>query len=282
MTILTFTNAATRAGKRQLASSIHQCALLTGSKSIGDNWIQQQQQPLFDSRRFLSSLPSSTLSPPPLLLGWNGPQPATTSQKKKGKSKVWRPPVLFPFKVDRTNDITPVSSIEEAVEKINAHYSNDNRFVGGMGESDPGVALVSFSPSRDIIDDPESIQTLIEAVKEERHGVPFHLYTTGIPVRGYMDDQDWDVWKQVPLESWQVSLYAGTPPEYNQVANVPELLEEEDDDENYIVFGTVCGFIGGAVDSEMPVEAIVVRSQAIRGREMARDLGVRQTHIAVL
>lgn len=182
-----------------------------------------------------------------------------------GDSSVWRPPLLLPHKINP--QVNAASSVDEAIEKIHHHYSLESNFVGGMGESDPGVLLAASEG--DILDISESAIKLMESVKAERHGVPFLLATTGIPSEN--GAVDWDTWSGKPMESWLVSLYAASPPAYK--------VETGGDASSAKAFGQVCEFLINANEQGIAVEATVTPPQAAAGRELALSLGARQVHV---
>ena len=262
-----------------MASFLHRGSLLSRSSSRGLAFLRRNYhqgllsqntfpvgtESLLDQRRSFSSSPAPVA---PFLIGWKG-------QGKTNTTETWRPSLLFPFQVDPKQTIVTVDSIEEAVNKINEHYSNDNRFVGGMGESDPGVGLLSLSD--DIIDNQHTIINLIKKVKEERHGVPFHLYTTGLCCQGFLEDKDWKKWKKAKVvDTWQVSLYAGAPHDYEKGTGLQTM------DDPHPIYGQVCGFVAEATEHGMAVETTILKEYATTGRDMANALGSRQTHIAQL
>ena len=148
--------------------------------------------------------------------------------------------------------LPPQSSISycrtshEALQAIHDHYMQSH-FVGGMGESDPGVWFIGSY-------DPE----VIEETKLERHGVPFGLFTNGLD-------------PEVPteLDVLQVSLYAGSPSDYAKVTGG-----------SASDFGRICGFIAQASEQGVAVEAGVLKEFVGKGaRDLALSLGAQDVHI---
>jgi hypothetical protein len=179
-----------------------------------------------------------------------------------------------------------VVTAEDALDRVNAHYGADDsgredssssdyqQFVGGMGESDPGVwfAAASGTSQGDALAQAELIAEAIHAVKEVRHGVPIGVYTTG-----WISDADdltvpWADLLRGVVDCLQVSLHASTPQQYHKSTGLT------DPGEATKAFGTVCGFIAEAVEQGFPVEAWVRSEFAGPSRDLALSLGARQVH----
>jgi len=176
------------------------------------------------------------------------------------------PLVLMPQTI--TNS-TLVASADEIVQAVNRHYGDGDsqeRFVGGMGEQDPGVwfAPATDTLETDLLASPQSLELLGEAMERcraERHGVPFSVHTAGVNVL------DVHAVAQLKWNAVHVSLWAATPKDYARATG-----GRQD-------FGAVCGFIAEAVELGVPVEVAVLREHAGAARDLARSLGARQVHV---
>jgi len=190
---------------------------------------------------------SSGEDPSPLFL-WLGQ--ADNSVTTKNSS------LLLP--VDPPSEPT-VYTPADVLLQVNSHYEADDHFVGGMGEDDPGVYFASINS--DPLDYAELVQESISSVKEERHGVPFSLFTSGlvastIPL------------SELGLSTLQVSLYAGSPKDYAVASN----NSEKD-------FGILCGFIVEAAEQGVAVEAWVLGKHATAARDLAVSLGAQDVKV---
>ncbi len=107
---------------------------------------------------------------------------------------------------------------------------------------------------------------IIGAVKENRHGVPFGLYTSGIVQN---KDIATNLKEMIGISSIEVTLGAGDPQSYGQVVHV----RNNDMDANS-AFGEVCSFIVQASESGFPVTVAVAGGKyAASGSELAKALG---------
>jgi len=158
-------------------------------------------------------------------------------------------------------NIITVQTSSDIVELVNEHYENEKYFVGGMGEGDPGVWFAAVGDkNEDTLDYAPLIQESIQLVKQERHGVPFGLYTTGVV-------QDLKVpLSEIGVDSIQVSLFASSPTEYKEATGSD-------------AFGQVCGFIADASEQGVSVEVGVLKKYASSARELATSLGARHVHV---
>ena len=181
-----------------------------------------------------------------------------------------RPPlVLMPQTI---TNATLVASADDIVQAVNRHYGDGDsqeRFVGGMGEQDPGVW---FAPATDdtletdLLASSQSLELLgdaMERCRAERHGVPFSVHTAGVNV------SDVHAVAQLKWHSVHVSLWAATPQDYERATGGGRRPD----------FGAVCGFIAEAVELGVPVEVAVLREHAGAARDLARSLGARQVHV---
>jgi hypothetical protein len=180
------------------------------------------------------------------------------------------PPIVFS---SSTTPSAAVASIQDVVDIVNSHYDHDARqqFVGGMGESDPGVwfAAQSRTSQLDAMLYSDLVVEAIARVKDERHGVPFAMCTTGLffPSTSLSDLAEC-------VDCLHVSLHASNPKEYQQLSGIPSLQEATR------AFGTVCSFITDAVEQGVPVEAWVQSQVAGPSRDLALSLGARHVHVA--
>jgi len=170
--------------------------------------------------------------------------------------------VLMPPNLTNT---TFVESAEGVVEAVNRHYSS-SQFVGGTGKEDPGVWFAPFSETVDVLANAQTLElmeTSMARSREERaHGVPFHVYTSGVNV-------DAAAVAALKWDSVQVSLWAATPTDYAKCTG----------GRNSDEFAAVCGFIAEASDLGVPVEVGVLKPYANRARDLASSLGARQVHV---
>lgn len=201
-------------------------------------------------RQRLCRFSSASDIPSPLFLWLGENQPSTTSVKS--------PSLLLPTGIVPPSQPT-VFSPEDVVKQVNFHYDSDTHFVGGMGEEDPGVWFASLD--LDPLAYGEIVQESIELVKEERHGVPFSLCTTGmvaptVPL------------SELGLSTLHVSLYAGSPSDFAKATG-----QTERD------FGMLCGFIVEAVEQGIPTEVWALEAYASGARDLAVSLGAQHIHI---
>lgn len=178
--------------------------------------------------------------------------------------------LLPPSHLERPTDKI-VETAEDVLHLVNEHYASESQFVGGMGESDPGVWFATCQASSehvDALDLADLVQESIQLVKEERHGVPFGLYTTGITNHPDLSS----LLPELGLDSLQVSLFAGSPPDYKAATGLS-------DDASKKAFGQVCGLIVEAVELGVAVEVGVLQSYAGPARDLALSLGAREVHV---
>mmetsp|Transcript_3651 Transcript_3651/g.4486 ORF Transcript_3651/g.4486 Transcript_3651/m.4486 type:complete len:341 (+) Transcript_3651:191-1213(+) len=181
-----------------------------------------------------------------------------------------------------TKEYNPLSSSirDEVIDDISAavesHYTLDDRdqFVGGMGENDGGVWFVVDGSSSngdeyeycDTLDYWEHIRDVISSIKQNRHGIPFGIYTSGL-----VKDQDIanDLKGSIGISSLQVTLGSGDPISYGQVVG----LDGKGSQVNS-AFGDVCNFIVSGAESGFPVTVSVAGGKhAGPGSELAKALG---------
>lgn len=168
----------------------------------------------------------------------------------------------------RDEMITDISAIVES------HYTldNGNQFVGGMGENDGGVWFVADCNSStcsgdgcdDTLDYWEHIRDVISSIKQNRHGIPFGIYTSGI-----IKDKDIanDLKGNLGISSVQVTLGSGDPVSYGQVVGIEGSSANS-------AFGEVCNFIVSSAESGFPVTAAVAGGKHTGpGSELAKALG---------
>ena len=195
---------------------------------------------------------SSSTKPEPLFL-WLGDE----GGKEKGVPVSKKLLLPVPHATSPT-----VKTPEDVVSLVNVHYDKSH-FVGGMGEEDPGVWFATVAgASRDTLEWSDLIQQAIEQVKEQRHGIPFGVYTTGLL------DTSAVPWNDLDLDTLQVSLFAASPKDYAQASGESEKA-----------FGQICGFIAEAVEQGMAVEVGVLPQHAESARSLAMSLGARHVHI---
>ena len=208
-------------------------------------------------------LSSSDEGPAPLFLWLGDSSSISTSTSTSTEQTATRPPNKLLLPVTAATEPTVLSS-DDVLASVNLHYESDQHFVGGMGESDPGVSFCTVSTcSTDALDFAQLVAESIALVKQERHGVPFSLYTSGIL------SHDLTVpLSELGLESLQVSLFAGSPRDYQKATG-----------RDAAAFGQVCGFIADATEQGVAVEVGVLSTYASGARDLALSLGARQVHV---
>jgi hypothetical protein len=202
--------------------------------------------------------------------------------------------------------IRMVQSVEDIVQAVNQHYhiddetyvtsdgttttstattatistnamSQQQQFVGGMGEQDLGVYFVSVptyntSLSSFVYNDPlvtytDLVRDGVSAVKEIRHGVPFGVYTSGIMT-------DIPLLDEFDIDTYEVSLFGSNPNEYDRCTTGRPRHGTKSD------FHHVCHFMATATESyQVNVEAAVIQSHAKDARQLALSLGARDVHV---
>lgn len=201
---------------------------------------------------------SDSSEPQPLFLwlGKEGSSTTTTTSEQHATNKLLLP-------VSPPSEPT-VFTPEDVLASVNAYYESDQNFVGGMGESDPGVRFATTGGGADdTLDYAALVQESIALVKQERHGVPFSLYTSGIP------SQELAVpLAELGLESLQVSLFCASPPDYCKATG-----------RDAAAFGKVCGFIADAAEQGIAVEVGILSAYASGAHDLALALGARHVHV---
>jgi len=232
-------------------------------------------------RRFSSS--SDDRHPEPLFLWLGSPEDYAAAAEAQIRC---RRSLLLPVEAPEEAPVI-VDAPETALELVNRHYESEQgqQFVGGMGETDPGVffsAAPYFVTTSDSNDDAnnnygadalefaELVKESIRMVKQERHGVPFGLYTSGLVAPDTLSSTT--AIDQLGLDTLQVSLFAGSPNEYAEATGSTAAQRE---------FGQVCGFIAQAVEQgQVGVEVGILQKYAATGaRELATSLGAQHVHV---
>jgi hypothetical protein len=208
------------------------------------------------------------------------------------------PPPLLPGNSGSRSGIL-VETARDALDRVNDHYggpgeeeedsssaaANNYQFVGGMGESDPGVwfAAASGDSTGDALLHPPHaalVAESIRAVKEVRHGVPFGVYTTGLALdaEAGSGSSAFPPWQDLLggglVDCLHVSLHGATPQQYQRSTGLA------DPGEAAKAFGAVCGFVADAADRGFAVEAWVRGEFAGPGRDLALSLGAREVHVS--
>lgn len=147
-----------------------------------------------------------------------------------------------------------VANAEDLIDLVNARYC-DHHFVGGMGESDPGVALIGYS--RDALE-LDYWHEAWQRIQEQRHGVPLHVHTNGLVA---------DIPPSLPVSTLRVSLWAANPPDYAKATGCSDS------------FGIVCGTIATAAELGYAVHVNVLPEHAATSRELALSLGAQEIHV---
>jgi hypothetical protein len=209
------------------------------------------------SRQSLRSF--STPSSPEALFLWLGGE----GDNDKASDQASTPLLLPKLKIPCTST---VSAPDDIRDQVNEFYEKSH-FVGGMGEEDPGVWFAAChgngngNGKGDALDYAELVQEGIFITKQERHGVPFGLYTSGLVTPSIP-------LSELGLSTLQVSLYCGSPPDYAKVTG-----------RDAKAFGQLCGFIVDAVEQGVTVEVGVLEAYAGSARDLALSLGAQQVHV---
>ena len=195
---------------------------------------------------------STDAAPSPLYL-W---LPAAASEAGSSNKILLPPEIIRP-------DVPNVSTESDILEQVNAHYSTSH-FVGGMGEEDPGVWIgtTTTDTGGDVLEQAELLGAALEQCKMERHGVPFHILTSGTVLAPSIP------LSELGLSTVQVSLFAASPPDYAKATGQDASL-----------FQQVCGFIAVAAEEGIAVEAAVLSDHAGPARDLALSLGAQQVHV---
>jgi hypothetical protein len=224
------------------------------------------------ARRGMMMMSPDQRPPKPCLL-WLGTsaneQDSPVPSRNDGTSSpTQRPPLLLPFPASAQPN---VYTADDFYQTVQAHYESEAHFVGGMGESDPGVYVLSTNDDL-LRQHGPLLRDGMARVHAARHGVPFYLCTTGLG-----NDTDWSV----PLEALansnnnhnttiQVSLYGSNPAEYARAAGIADGRR---------AFGQVCAFLVACQELRIPTEVAVVPEYAKSARELALTLGAQQVHV---
>lgn len=200
-----------------------------------------------------SSATSASASQPLLL--WLGDDGGPGSASKKRR-------LLIPPSIQSTPHVRHVTTVDDIQAAVTSHYTSDDLDVGGMGEQDAGVWFAAASKDEDVLDASALLRDSIEQIKQERHGVPFGVCTTGL-TNNSVDDV-----ASIGLSILNVSLLAASPPDYAAAT------DGQGND-----FGRVCGFIVDAVEKGLAVEVSVLPEYAGAARELGHSLGARDVHI---
>lgn len=206
---------------------------------------------------------------------WVGARDGDDNGNGNGNTEGGSGRLLLP--VARASEAT-IFTPQDVLEAVNAHYDaaggRDEQFVGGMGEDDGGVWFATplggpgDNDSLDALDFVESVvREGIALVKEVRHGVPFGLYTSGLPTTTTWAMDNGGL-AGLRLASLQVSLFAANPMDYQRATG----REARD-------FGKLCAFIAQAVEEGVAVEASVLEEYKGSARDLALSLGARQVHV---
>jgi len=250
---------------------------------------------LLNTQRYQST---ESQQPQPLFL-WLGDQNQTTNRTAAQNNCCWTR-LLLPVTIPPL-PLTLVDSAETALQLVNQHYETPtDSFVGGMGESDPGVWFASVAvhdnddDHDDTFHDPleyaDLVAECIELVQTERHGVPFGLYTTGILKSSSSPSVPLT---HLGLDCLHVSLFAGTPKDYVAAvqrhcggrggcssSSSSSSIHSNSNSVSDKDFGTVCGFIADAAEQGLPVEVGLAQDYATgAARNLALSLGAQNVHV---
>jgi hypothetical protein len=249
MTMMTMLRTCSRANASRIFSRL---SSTSSNHTVKGSRISRGAQLRYQS----SSATDDEEGPSPLFIWLGEPSP-------DGAAKITLPKLLLP--VPAFSEATATTP-EEILASVNKHYEQESQFVGGMGESDPGVWFATTSGcDKDTLEFYQLVGESIALVKQERHGVPFSLYTTGTLSQGL----EIGPLTELGLDSLQVSLFAGSPPEYKKATG-----------HDAAAFGQVCGFIADAAEQGIAVEVGILKAYAGGGaRDLALSLGAQDVHV---
>jgi hypothetical protein len=188
---------------------------------------------------------------------------STTAKDNTMKSHMLPSSLL---KTDMKNiDVKEENGVAVIVNEIEKYYSLDNskQFVGGMGETDGGVWLVSEDlDTIDTLEFSEDISEITSQVKQSRHGIKFGLYSSGLT-------KNTDIATSLPsigISNIKVSLMGSNPDSYGTLTGM-----KPSDATN--AFAQVCGFIALTAESGFHVTVAVSDTQKTQASDLAKALG---------
>ena len=176
------------------------------------------------------------------------------------------------FHLNSQEECKIISSSEELVNVVNEYYDcSKEQFVGGMGESDPGVALLGYHGDalRALLNENGWLSQALPEIQRQRHGVPLHLYTNGLGLDICQHHSD----VLGMISTLQVSLWAASPPDYVKSlkeANVAAKASE---------FGQICNTIATVVEMGVAVHLSVLPPFRAAAHDLAPALGAREVHV---
>jgi hypothetical protein len=175
------------------------------------------------------------------------------------------PPLILIHPTEASITVSSPQDVTEAVEN-HYHLSHDSQqFVGGMGESDPGVWFACSTT--DPLHHWRLIQESIRTVKEFRHGIPFGIHTSGVHL-----PKDLPPLAELGLDRVQVALLAANPKDYASATGLSDAEAQK-------CFGQVCGFCVTVAETGFPFEVGVLQSYASPARDLAVSLGAVDVHV---
>jgi hypothetical protein len=218
------------------------------------------------SNRRSSSIKSSNDDNSSGLFLWLGPRESEIGPSMNKNRNL----LLLPVVQRRVATIYDDDSPEKILSIVNELYDNaPSDYIGGMGESDPGVWFAATSSShRDALEYSELIQQGIELVKQERHGVPIGIYTSGI-----MQGTSAIALNEIGIDYLNVSLFASTPKDYQVATGMKDSKDAQ------IAFGRVCSLISDATEMGVSVKVGVIQSYASAARDLAYGLGAIEVDV---
>jgi hypothetical protein len=248
MTMMTMLRTCSRSNASRIFSRLNNTS---GNHTVNASRISTGEQLRYQS----SSATDDEDGPSPLFIWMGEPSPDAAT--------ITLPKLLLPVSAPSEPTVT---TPEDILASVNQYYTTESQFVGGMGESDPGVWFATTSAcDKDTLEFYQLVGESIALVRQERHGALLSLHTTGILPQGL----EIGPLTELGLDCLQVSLFAGSPPEYKKATG-----------NDAAAFGQVCGFIADAAEQGIAVEVGILKAYASGGaRDLALSLGAQDVHV---
>lgn len=187
----------------------------------------------------------------------------STSVKDNGIESRMLPHSLLKSDIKRL--VVKDDGVATIVNAIENYYSLDNskQFVGGMGENDKGVWLVSEDlDTLDTLEFSKDISDITSQVKQSRHGIKFGLYSSGL-----VNDPDIAInLPSIGISQINVSLMGSDPDSYGVLTGMNASDATK-------AFAKVCGFIALSSESGFKVTAAISDTQKAQASDLAKALG---------
>jgi hypothetical protein len=184
-----------------------------------------------------------------------------------------------------------IDSIIKIIERQYELRDRSDQFVGSMGENDGGVWFVAKGRKYDALDHWDIIQgnfisidilflshfllltvheDITRGVKDNRHGIPFGIYTCGRSISGDESEKALLLESDLGLSGIDVTLGAGEPSLYMTLIG----CNSSDSETVQREFSRTCNFIAAVAESGIPLSASVASGKdASSGVALGRALG---------